>query len=644
MRKIFTLLLLSISFVVSAQWNSNVAVNLETAGINAADQQVINTSDGKTWIAFYNNNAGNYEMRAQLLDVNGNKLLGTDGVLVCNQTSGSATYVFNICLDASNNLVIAFQYQVSGVNTAFITKVNTNGSLPWGANGIQLGAGLSPYPGLLTSGDIVVAWNNSSPATLYMQKITTAGVTSWGSPVSVLVGTTNTTRGQVVPAADGSFTLVFQKKGVGVSSTLYAQRYTPDGTAIWAAPVQINTLTSSSTRYYSVSADADTVYVGSYVSSGSRFFSYVQRINPDGTLPWGANGTAFADYSSGSDPYQMATNIHHTPGSAYVWGVSTYSNTAQSQYGVYVQKFAKTGGAKLLGNYGKEVFAISANNDQQTGSLALVNDQPVFMSYDVNYKIYATRVDDNGNFIWPGSRIELSSTTATLAVPKGRFGFTRMVNNQAVATWYENRGTEYRSYVQNISASGITGPLPVTMSQLSGSANRQFNILNWQTFTESNNKGFTVERSVNGTEFVQVGFVATSAIGGNSNTTVKYSYVDNELSAFAYFYRLKQVDNDGKFVYSNTIFLKNEVKTVDIISIYPNPVKTILNISLRSTANLKAEIIIADKTGRIVMQYSQVIQQGKNILSADVRSLAKGIYTLQVKTSEGLLTRKLLKD
>ena len=340
MRQIyFTFFLVLSTIGCFAQWNLNTSVNLEVAGLNVADLQTANTTDGKTWIAFYNNNAGNYDMRAQLLDAAGNKLLGPNGILVCSQPSGSATFVFNVCLDASNNLLIAFQYEVAGTNSAVITKVNTDGSLPWGSGGVVLGAGLAPYPVVLTTGETAVAWNNNSPSTLYIQKISSSGTVVWGSPVAVTVGASNTTRGQLVADPNGFFTMVFQKRGVGISTTPYAQRYNNDGVAQWAAPVQISTLTTSGARYYSIVADGDITYFGYYASSGSRFFSYVQRINADGAKPWGEVGSSFSTYSTGSDPYQQTTNIAHVSGSSYVWAVCTYSNTLQSQNGVFVQKF-----------------------------------------------------------------------------------------------------------------------------------------------------------------------------------------------------------------------------------------------------------------------------------------------------------------
>ena len=111
-----------------AQWNTNTSVNIQISGLPTADIESVATTDGKTWIAFYHQNGGNYDMRAQLVDANGYKLLGPDGMLVSNQTSGSATYVFNVCVDAANNLIIGCQDERTGSDQAVVYKVSQAGT------------------------------------------------------------------------------------------------------------------------------------------------------------------------------------------------------------------------------------------------------------------------------------------------------------------------------------------------------------------------------------------------------------------------------------------------------------------------------------------------------------------------------------
>ncbi len=454
-----TLLLVVLLFpgMLKAQWNSNTSVNEEISGLPVADMQSVSTTDGKTWVAFYSQNAGSYNMRAQLFDAEGYKLLGADGVLVSSQPSGTATFVFSVCVDQSNNLVVAFQDMRTGSSySTCLYKVSQTGSQLWGANGIVVGNGLAPYPALLSNGEIAVAWIDEASNTLKIQKITTAGTAAWAIPVTVTVGTTGTTRGQIVANTNGGFTMVFQKRGTGVYTTLYAQRFNNAGIAQYT-PLQICSQTTMGVRYYSVAVEKDTTYVGYYCSAGSRFNSFLQRINPDGTIPWGMNGSNFNTSVSGTDNYQGTTNIDLTPGSPYVWSLCTFSNPNQTTYGVYVQKFRKTTGARQFTDQGKVVYPISSNMDTQAGSISLVNDEPMFMSYSSNYKIKATRLSASGAFVWPGNSVEISSTTATMGSPKGRYGFAANGPNKCVGVWTENRGMSEKGYAQGISVGGLVG-------------------------------------------------------------------------------------------------------------------------------------------------------------------------------------------
>ena len=461
----FVLSFIFITLRVEAQWNNNTAVNELIATLPVADMHQVPTSDGKTWIAFYNAASNNYNMRAQLIDANGFKLLGDDGILVDGHTSGSATYVFNVCVDSANNLVIAMQDERSGTDKAVMYKISPAGNQLWGADGIVLGLGLAPYPAVLSMGEVVVAWNESNSNTLKLQKITTGGTAAWTSPISILVGSTATTMGQPVGCTSGKFTVVYQKRGVGINSYLYSQMFDNSGNALYS-PLQLSTQATAAVRYYSVQAEDDTVFVGYFASPNTRFNSFLQRINPDGTIPWGNNGSNFNTHTGTNDSFQGPTSINFTPGSNYVWAVCTFSNPNQTQYGVYVQKFLKTTGARQFSDYAKSVYAISSNMDTQDGDLALVSDAPMFMSYNSVYKIYATRLDGSGNFVWPGNNVILSSTTANQGSPKGRYGFTPIGPNRCAGSWTEDRGVGDHGYIQGISVGGLIGLVVATQGNV----------------------------------------------------------------------------------------------------------------------------------------------------------------------------------
>jgi len=447
------LILTAFSGKVNAQWNTNTAVNLQISGLATADMQTASTTDGKLWVAFYHENAGNYDMRAQLFDANGNKLLGADGVLVSNQPTGSATFVFNVCADGANNLIVGCQDERNGDMEAVVYKISQSGSHLWSPTGIILGEGLAPYPTALTNGEIAVVWNGSGN-TLQLQKITTGGTLAWATPVPIMVSGSTTTRGQLVANLNNKFTMVYQKSGSGISTTLYAQMFDNSGTALYT-PKQICDQTTAGYRYYSITAEADTTYFGYYSSTGFRFNSFLQRINPGGTTPYGMNGSAFNTSTGGSDNYQMTTNISITPGSPFIWSVCSFTDPNQTNYGVYIQKFLKTTGARQFTDQGKMVYPLTAARNMQEGKLQLPGDAPLFMTYDNSYKIYVTKLDASGNFVWPYSRTEISSTTS--ASGKSRYDFAKVGPDRFAGVWTENRGSGTMGYIQGISKGGLFG-------------------------------------------------------------------------------------------------------------------------------------------------------------------------------------------
>ncbi len=118
-----------------------------------------------------------------------------------------------------------------------------------------------------------------------------------------------------------------------------------------------------------------------------------------------------------------------------------------------------------------------------------------------------------------------------------------------------------------------TSPLPVELSSFSVSANTNNVSLNWKTATEVNNNGFEVERKVRSQKsevsWEKIGFVEGH---GNSNSPKEYSFTDKNLTGGTKFiYRLKQIDNDGKYEYSKEVEVEVVPKQYTLYQNYPNP-------------------------------------------------------------------------
>lgn len=171
-------------------------------------------------------------------------------------------------------------------------------------------------------------------------------------------------------------------------------------------------------------------------------------------------------------------------------------------------------------------------------------------------------------------------------------------------------------------------PLPITRLDFKGSlVNTNAEII-WKTTDEFNTHSFLLERSEDGRFFKTITQVAAI----NQTGVHTYYYTDKNiisLSVPVIYYRLKQTDLDGKFVYSGIVAL--QIKNSNTVLLYPNPVaeKANLNISINKSEQVLARII--DNTGRVVKQQQLFIQAGSTSLSIDVSNLASGIYYLELK-------------
>ncbi len=183
-------------------------------------------------------------------------------------------------------------------------------------------------------------------------------------------------------------------------------------------------------------------------------------------------------------------------------------------------------------------------------------------------------------------------------------------------------------------ATNIT--LPLDLLTFTGSLQSdRTTLLNWKTENEVNTSHFVVERSVNGNNFNSIGTVSAA---GNNSGVLNYSFTDldvmNQQSLIIY-YRLKMVDQNGEFKYSNII----SVTLADItgaISIAPNPVASEARVTVTAPEDGRVHYKVVDNSGRTVLQNTVSVRKGiTNTLYIDMRNLSSGMYFLNV-TGAGL--------
>ena len=184
-----------------------------------------------------------------------------------------------------------------------------------------------------------------------------------------------------------------------------------------------------------------------------------------------------------------------------------------------------------------------------------------------------------------------------------------------------------------------SGPLPITLSSFIGNRNGKINLLSWTTATEQNNTGFELQRSADGINYSKLGFIASKATNGNSSAALTYSFDDVKPLTSNGYYRLKQIDKDGKSTTSSTILIKGlSVSTLTVSTIYPNPVKNSLNVIVTGATQNTVTLTIADFSGKVLSSQTKQMVSGDNQYQINTSALASGNYLLKVTDSKGETT------
>jgi hypothetical protein len=190
----------------------------------------------------------------------------------------------------------------------------------------------------------------------------------------------------------------------------------------------------------------------------------------------------------------------------------------------------------------------------------------------------------------------------------------------------------------------VIPPIPVELTSFTASVSNNSVVLNWITATELNNYGFEVERSekveARGETWEKIGFV----IGAGTTTEPQiYTFNDKMVTTGKYLYRLKQIDNDGTFEYSNTIEVSvMEPTQFSLEQNFPNPFNPSTRISWQSPIgswqSLKVYDLLGNELATLVNEYREA---GKYEINFDASLLSSGIYIYKLQAGDFLQVRKM---
>lgn len=447
----------------------------------------------------------------------------------------------------------------------------------------------------------------------------------------------------------------------GASDFAFAVAIQTDGKIIAGGCNDIITTAGNSTLLrLNTDGTPDNTFSGDGIASltafSTRDYIYDLKLQPDGKIVC----MSFNQYQTGPDRYQAVISRFNSDGtldnSFDTDGFTTLGPFAFPYfdvrlYGITVQSDGKiTGaGAVLDANNGSlpapfiarfnsdgspdNGFGVNGSRIPGTGVVSAFFDvlqQPdgkilTTGRYNDN-SYYVRRFNDNGSDDLGFNGTGFNSFNITPVVTDNEFGqgIALQTDGNIVVTGLVEQVTPGLYDLGMIRVLGSDGTLPVTLLNFTAFKQGGKTLLHWQTATEQNNNGFEIQRSINGRNFSSIGFVNGA---GNSSAITHYSFTDITPYKGINYYRLKQIDMDGNSKLSEVRRL-NFDEAISI-SVYPNPVASVLNIQLSDKAT---RVSITDMQGRMIWQ-----QAAGNSLSflVPVEKLPAGTYFIYVAGIEG---------
>jgi hypothetical protein len=185
-------------------------------------------------------------------------------------------------------------------------------------------------------------------------------------------------------------------------------------------------------------------------------------------------------------------------------------------------------------------------------------------------------------------------------------------------------------------ANAIPGALPVTGLQAAAQRSGNGISVQWETISEYNSSHFIVQKSNDASNWYTIDSVAAQ---GYSDRKHNYSVVDAKAADVTY-YRIKQVDVDGKFTYSNIVRMKQAATTATATT-FPNPFVNQVQVDIKSEMNNNAVLTINEMSGKKLLQKTLTLVKGNNSFTlSQVQQFAAGVYILNICNEDGVTIYK----
>ena len=481
----FTLALLFSTCPALAQWSDDAYTNL-SVGFGAGEQVVphaVVIADGadlagSTYVGWYNNGSGNYDVALQLLTADGEPLFAPGGIIVSAQPQNSWVMDWALAADGDGNALVSFADIRDGNSNIQIYKISPNGDFLWGPDGLSLTTG-SDFKGPPTvtataNGDVVVCWMQDASTTgVRMQRLSSDGTEMFAAGgLLVSEASDMAPAGNIlIPTAGNDVILAYTPTYTFMSNRqIKAQRFDSTGAPVWPTSVMVmDDATLPMGHYFKMTPSGDDGALLVWdVATGMEFGARAQHLTAGGIESMPHNG-ASVNASGGSG--QLEPSGVYDPATGETTVAFIQMNGNQNQRGLFVQRFDATGN-RLWNSAGN---VLQPQDTTMEGQPQLVICEAgimgVFFENDEPYgadRVMAFMLTDDGQLGWDGASIGAS----LLASSKGDL-VAAATGSSILGFWSDDRADANDILGQNVNSDGTLGGQIVSIEEIEEPAEQE---------------------------------------------------------------------------------------------------------------------------------------------------------------------------
>jgi hypothetical protein len=689
------------------QWTTNGAAVCTASGDQQYPTIVGDGTGGAiiTWHDFRNGNDD--DIYAQRMNPYGEIEWTTNGIAICTAAGGQ--FYPTIASDGSGGAIITWHDHRNGTDyDIYAQRINPSGVIQWTANGVALctvsGDQLYPTIAANGSGGAIITWydlRTGNDYDIYAQKVNSSGTVQWTTNgVAICTASGNQENPIIVNDGSGGAIITWDDHRNGIDYDIYAQRINSSGAIQWTANGAAICTAWSDQLYPTIVSDGSGGAIITWSDGNNAEFEInAQRVDALGNLypepwitlagdvandqggrvrllwnpspldVWGNSTVSSYTIKMGSKSSGLLGKTTGGPGDSLYWQTAGWVAADRSEGYTMIASTAADSGLEGVPYY---YFQVIAKNSDSTVSwqsnivsaYSVDNVPPVPVGGSnienipggyIQLQWNRDKVDNDllGYDIYRSTSNDFSIGSGTLLQLTKDTVFVDSSTVQGTTYYYRIAGEDVHGNVGTPSGQLNETALALELSAFSALQPDGNVVVQWTMTTEINDEGFVVERAMtfaSGATSQNASQSPWSSIGyvqgaGNSNSPRSYSFTDQNPAAGTYLYRLKQLDQDGSFKYSQSIEVSVVVpKVLSLSQNYPNPFNPTTMMKFTIPEDGRATLKVYNAIGQeVVTLFDGNATAGEYHQAVfDASRLASGIYFSRLEFAGKTQIRKML--